>query len=153
MNRQQRVGLVLIAITTILIMAATTNHYNYMDNFSCGGRLGVGFPVSFLCDYGGSAGSPLNSWGRVDFADFPYFSLQGLLIDSLLYLTVLVAAERLVRRIADAKDLHLLESQKWLALLSVEFLLGYAFASFILAANQENLHNYILGIPPATPVP
>lgn len=161
MNRPDRppwrhFRLVWILITACLILAGSTNHYNYRDNFACGGRLGAGFPVSFLCDYGGSAGSPIDSWGRVDLADFPYFSLQGLFVDGLLYSMILFVIERLVNRTADRTGLSSSQTQNWLAFLSIAFLLGYAFASSLLAANQVNFHDYILGIPatpPSTPAP
>lgn len=137
-----------IILTTCAILAATTNRYNYKDNFACGGRLGVGFPASFLCDYGGGASSPIDSWGKVDLADFPYFSLQGLFIDSLVYIAILFMIERLMLRIIHYNEQLHSEYKKWLTFLSISFLLGYVFASFILASNQVNFHNYLLGISP-----
>ena len=71
MRKSQSFSLLWITLTTCLILAATTNHYNYQDNFACGGRLGVGFPVSFLCDYGGGASSPIDSWERWILPIFP----------------------------------------------------------------------------------
>jgi hypothetical protein len=141
-------SLLWIILATCVILVATTNRYNYRDDFACGGRLGVGFPVSFLCDYGGGAGSPIDSWGRVDIADFPYFSLQGLFIDSLIYVAILFVIERLVHRIFHSNEKVHFAYDRWLAVISISFLLGYVFASFILASNQINFHNYILGISP-----
>ena len=148
MRKFQSYSLLWIILTTCVILAATTNRYNYRDNFACGGRLGVGFPVSFLCDYGGGASSPIGSWGKVDLADFPYFSPQGLFIDSLVYVAILLMIERLALRIVYHNEQFYSEYKKWLAFLSISFLLGYVFASFILASNQVNFHNYLLGMPP-----
>jgi len=148
MRKFQSYSLLWIILTTCVILAATTNRYNYRDNFACGGRLGVGFPVSFLCDYGGGASSPIDSWGKVDLADFPYFSPQGLFIDSLVYVAILLMIERLALRIVYHNEQSYSEYKKCLAFLSISFLLGYVFASFILASNQVNFHNYLLGMPP-----
>ena len=148
MRKLHSYSLLWIILTTCIILAATTNRYNYRDNFACGGRLGVGFPISFLCDYGGGASSPIDSWGKVDLADFPYFSLQGLFIDSLIYLVILFMIERLVHQISPYNEQFPFAYRKWLAFISISFLLGYVFASFILASNQVNFHNYLLGIAP-----
>ena len=148
MRKSQSFSLLWITLTTCLLLAATTNRYNYQDNFACGGRLGVGFPVSFLCDYGGGASSPIDSWGKVDLADFPYFSLQGLFIDSLIYIAILLLMERLILLILHQNQQLHFEYKIWLAFISISFLLGYAFASVILASNQINFHNYLLGIHP-----
>jgi len=148
MRKFHSYSLLWIILTTCVILAATTNRYNYSDNFACGGRLGVGFPTSFLCDYGGGASSPIDSWGKIDLADFPYFSLQGFFIDSLIYMTILFVIERLVHRIFHHNEQFHSAYNKWLAFITVSFLLGYVFASFILASNQVNFHNYLLGMPP-----
>ena len=144
MRKFQSFSLLWIILTTCVILAATTNHYHYKDNFACAGRLGVGFPVSFLCDYGGGASSPIDSWGKVDIADFPYFSLQGLFIDSLVYLALLFMIERLIHLVIHRNEQFHSEYRKWLVFLSISFLLGYIFASFILVSNQVNFHNYLL---------
>lgn len=162
MRKFQSFSLLWIILTTCVILVATTSRYNYEDHFAYGGRLGVGFPVSFLCDYGGGASSPIDSWGKVDLADFPYFSLHGLFVDSLVYIAILFMIERLIRRILHHNEQFHSEYKKWLTFLSISFLLGYVFASFILASNQINFHNYLLGIsptivysptPPATSIP
>ena len=137
-----------IILTTFVFLVATTSHYNYNDNFACGGRLGIGFPISFLCDYGGGAGSPIDSWGKVDLADFPYLSMQGLFVDGLVYVAMLFMIERLIHLIIHYDQQFHPEYKKWMIFLSVSFLLGYLFASFILASNQVNFHNYLLGISP-----
>jgi len=148
MKKNRSFSLIWVIITACIILAATTNHPNYKDNFACGGRLGVGFPVSFLCDYGGGASSPIDSWGKVDFADFPYFSLRGLFIDGLIYFAVLFIIEWLIHRIVHHNEQLRSEHKKWLAFISISFLLGYLFASSILVSNQANFHDYLLDISP-----
>ena len=74
----------LILILAFGLMFVTKNVTRHDDTFACYGGLGAGYPVSFLCDYSGG-GSPLSSAGKIDLADFPYFSLQGTLVDLLFY--------------------------------------------------------------------
>ena len=66
------------------LMLGTMSSLRHNDAFACYGGLGAGFPVSFLCDYSGG-GSPISSAGKIDLADFPYFSPQGTLVDLLFY--------------------------------------------------------------------
>ncbi|HLO27648.1 MAG TPA: hypothetical protein VK249_00845 [Anaerolineales bacterium] len=81
------VGIVTIVLAAgLMLSTASVSHQS--DGFSCYGQLGAGLPVSFLCDYSGG-GSPLSSAGRIDSADFPYFSLQGTVVDLLCYALVL----------------------------------------------------------------
>src|SRR5215208_2531639 len=74
----------LLLLLAFAFMAVTKNVTRHNDTFACYGGLGAGFPVSFLCDYSGG-GSPLSSAGKIDLADFPYFSPQGTLVDLLFY--------------------------------------------------------------------
>src|SRR5829696_5098237 len=75
---------VVILLLAFVLMFSTMRVLRHGDNFSCFGGLGAGFPVSFLCDYSGG-GSPLSSAGKIDLADFPYFSPVGTLVDILFY--------------------------------------------------------------------
>jgi len=75
---------VAILLLAIGLMFSTMNYRRHNDYFSCYGQLGAGFPVSFLCDYSGG-GSPLSSAGKIDAADFPYFSPQGVIAELLFY--------------------------------------------------------------------
>jgi hypothetical protein len=139
MNKQQgshRRLLAWMIFTTCVILATTTNYQNYGDNFSCGMRLGVGFPVAFLCDYAGGGGSPIDSWAKVDFADYPYFSLQGLLIDGSFDLIIAFSIARALHRYS-RKDIHQLELYKQMYLITIVFAIGFFVASFIIKANQQ----------------
>jgi hypothetical protein len=46
-------------------MAISAN-YQYPEHPSCGGMLGAGFPVLFICDDWGG-GSPTSSWEKIDY--------------------------------------------------------------------------------------
>jgi hypothetical protein len=132
------------------VLATSANRQNFSDDFSCGGGYGVGFPVSFLCDYG-SGGSPINGWGRIDLSDFPFFSLQGLVADFFFYFVILVCVAWLIRAMVYRTDANPVDYYKWMTLLSIAFLVGSLFSSLLLEPNRINYHDYILGIPP-TPI-
>jgi hypothetical protein len=129
-----------LIITTCVILATTTKYQNYGDNFSCKGErydLGVGFPVSFLCDYGGSGGSPLDSWYKVDSADFPYFSLPGLWIDGAFYLSIVFSIAWVARYIY-RKDSRPFELYRQMALMTIAFAIGFFFTTSIIDPGQED---------------
>jgi hypothetical protein len=90
-------GLVIFLLALGLTFSTLT-HLQHNDAFACFGGLGAGFPVSFLCDYSGG-GSPLSSAGKIDLADFPYFSPQGTLVDLLFYAMQVGAVWSLVNSI------------------------------------------------------
>jgi hypothetical protein len=73
-----------ILVLAFVMMVSSMKVLRHNDHFSCFGQLGAGFPVSFLCDYSGG-GSPISSAGKIDAADFPYFSPVGMLLDLLFY--------------------------------------------------------------------
>lgn len=74
-----------IIFLAVFAMAISTN-YQYPDHPSCGGMLGAGHPVLFICDDWGG-GSPTNSWGKITFVDVPNGGIRptGFLIDFLFY--------------------------------------------------------------------
>lgn len=143
------VEIAITLLTTFVIMVISANYLNYDDHFSCNGGLGAGFPVSFLCDYGGGGGSPISSWGKIDLADFPYFSPQGLLVDILFYSVILWIAW-LVRYAIYHKGSYHHENYRWMTLISIAFIVGFISALLIFQSNRLNFQNYILGIP--TPI-
>lgn len=134
-------------LTACAVLVVSANRQNFSDYFSCGGGYGVGFPVSFLCDYG-SGGSPIDGWGRIDLSDFPFLSLQGLLTDLLFYFVILFCVAWLVRAVVYRTDAHPLDHNQWMILLSIAFIVGSLFSSLLLEPNRINYHDYILGIPP-----
>ena len=144
-----------IAVTLLAVfamLAFSANYRNFGDDFACSGRLGLGFPVSFLCDYG-TGGSPISSWGRVDLADFPYFSPQGLIADILFYAGIFWIGW-LVRRVLRHNDSYPVGNAVWVTFIVVAFLAGFLSAAAIYRSERINYQDYLLGIPtpmPATP--
>jgi hypothetical protein len=86
---RRRTFLTAVVVSSIFLMFVSVNHLHYKDQFSCYGLAGAGHPVDFLCDYSDGArpfvGSSPNSVGKIDFADVPYISLQGVYVDLLFY--------------------------------------------------------------------
>jgi hypothetical protein len=136
-----------LAVVVMLVISA--NYRDFDDKFACGGGLGAGFPVSFLCDYG-AGGSPISSWGRIDLSDFPYFSLQGLAVDILFYAGILLIGW-LVRHALRQNDSYPVANTLWVAVIGIAFLLGFLSASAIFKSDRINFYNYLMDIP--TPAP
>jgi len=76
-------------LLSIFAMAISVNH-QYPEHPSCGGMLGAGFPVLFICDDWGG-GSPTNSWGKITSIDIINGGIRptGFLIDFLFYFVLL----------------------------------------------------------------
>lgn len=141
-------------LAVFAMLAISANYRNFGDKFACNGRLGVGFPVSFLCDYG-TGGSPISSWGRVDMADFPYISPQGLFADILFYIVILWIGW-LVRRAFRHNESYAVGNTIWVALIGIAFMVGFLSALAMFKSERINFHDYLLGIPtpvPASPTP
>lgn len=144
--------------TACVLLTGSATRQNFSDYFSCRGGYGVGFPVSFLCDYG-SGGSPIDGWGRIDLSDFPFFSLQGLVTDFLFYFAIVFCIAWLIQGGVYGIDARPIGPSQWMILLSIAFIVGALFSSLLLEPNRINYHDYILGIPPTpissapTPIP
>ena len=82
----------------LLAMAISTN-YQYPEDPSCGGLLGGGFPVLFICDDWGGA-VPSTSWGKITWVDILDGGIRprGFLIDFLFYVLLIFAALLLASR-------------------------------------------------------
>ena len=78
------IGLISVLLA-ICAMALSVKH-QVPEHPSCGGMLGGGFPVIFLCDDWGG-GSPTNSWGKITSVDIVNGGIRpvGFLIDLLFY--------------------------------------------------------------------
>jgi len=153
-SRSCLVEIAIALLTVFVILVISLSYRNFGDDFACDGGLGVGFPVSFLCDYG-AGGSPIDNWGRIDLSDFPYFSLRGLLADVLFY-SVILWIGWLIRHALRHNDSYRVGNIIWVALIGVAFIVGFLSASAIFKSDRVNFHDYILGIPspaPATPTP
>ncbi len=148
--RRSIVEIAITLLTTCVIMVISANYQNYNDHFSCNGRLGAGFPVSFLCDYGGGGGSPISSWGKIDLADFPYFSLRGLLADILFYSAILWIAWLVRYAVSHIGSYHHEENYRWITLIGLAYVVGFLSALLIFQSNRLHFENPMLGTP--TPI-
>jgi hypothetical protein len=80
-----------IAIMLLAIgLTAATIHLQHSSSTLCDGRLGAGFPVSFICDASGE--SPLSSVGKIDAADVDSINFLGSFVDILFYMLLLSVA-------------------------------------------------------------
>ena len=136
-----------IFVLAFVLMVSTIRILRHNDQFSCFGQLGAGFPVSFLCDYSGG-GSPISSMGKIDTADFPYFSPLGTLIDLLFYAMPLgilwLIADRISRKGSGARGKY-----RWAALIIAVYLAGILSAWIVL----QPAHLRIQRSYPRTPTP
>lgn len=140
----------MIVFAGIAAMAISIN-YQYPEHPSCGGMLGAGFPMLFICDdWGGS--SPTNSWGRITFVDLPNGGIRpiGFLIDFLFYIVLiwiaLLVGTRLVPKGINSTDLW------WVTFISFGFIVGLLCASLTFMSSSLYLgENYYRTSP--TPVP
>jgi len=119
-----------IILLAICAVAISTN-YLYPEHRSCGGMLGAGFPVLFICDDWGG-GSPSNSWEKITLVDIPNGGIRptGFLVDFLFYTIMIwivwfIAAGIFHKRI-NHNDLW------WVAFISFGFISGFlcAFLTF-----------------------
>lgn len=117
---------ILILLLAFGLMFSTLKVLRHNDTFSCFGQLGAGFPVSFLCDYSGG-GSPISSAGKIDSADFPYFSPVGTLVDMLFYSMQLgmiwLIADNISRKRSEGRGKY-----RWAALMIAVYLAGFLTA-------------------------
>lgn len=92
-------GFIIANVVLVLgLLFVSLNHVNPRDLFACCGQLGIGFPVSSVCNYS-AGGSPLSSATKIDAADFPFLSPHGFLVDFVFYSGVLWGFWRIERGI------------------------------------------------------
>ena len=122
---------VVISLLAISAMAISTN-YQYPAHPSCRGALGAGFPTLFICD-AGLGGSPIDSWGKIDFADVFNRGIrpEGFIVDFLFYLALIWLVGLVVNRISHYSiDQRHVQSA---AFISIGFIIGFlcAFLTFL----------------------
>jgi len=90
LGQRGRIFGILITALAICLMVVSSQGGLHYDPFSCYGLLGAGFTASFLCDYSDGGNpvflSPAGSAEKLDDMDFPYFSLQGVVVNILFYI-------------------------------------------------------------------
>lgn len=87
--------------TIALLLMATTFGYQRYPAPGCR-NTGAGFPFAFACNYSGG-GSPISSANRIDMADFPFFSPVGLLLNFIIYFSIVWLIALLITTIARIK--------------------------------------------------
>jgi uncharacterized membrane protein len=138
-----------IIFAAIVAMAVSTN-YQYPEHPSCGGMLGAGFPVPFICDDWGG-GSPTNSWGKITFVDIPNGGIRprGFLIDFLFYAVLIWIAfsfgARIFQKRINRTDFW------WVAFISFGFIVGFICASLTFLSSSLYLGDYYYSTSP-TPI-
>lgn len=138
------ISLIMILLT-IAAMAISTN-YKYPANPSCRGALGAGFPTLFICD-AGLGGSPIASWGKIDFADVFNRGIRpdGFIIDFLFYLALVWLVGLVVTRISRHRLDH---RDVWsVAFISMGVIFGFLCAFLVFQSSSA----YDPRVPTPTP--
>lgn len=117
----------IITLLAIFAMIISISR-QYSSHPSCGGMLGAGFPLIFICDDWGG-GSPSSSWGKITFIDVPNGGIRptGFLVDFLFYTGLIwIVAVGIFRKRIHRRTL------RWAALISFVFMTGFlcAFLTF-----------------------
>ncbi len=96
--------LAFLSLPLSIVAILLSMNYQVPDSPACGGMLGAGSPVLFICDNWGG-GSPTDSWGKITWVDvinggvlFPRF-LIDLFLYALLFFLVLLVVRAAFRRI------------------------------------------------------
>ena len=111
----------------------------------CGGGVSAGFPLSFICDDTG--GSPIGSWGKIDFADIFNINPRPLLLDFLLDSAALTLAWLVLSGLR--KGLAHAEIFRWAVLLCIGYMVAFLFAFLLFQSHTLNFE-----VPaPTTPTP
>ena len=114
-------------------------------NPMCGGNLSAGFPLSFICDDTG--GSPVSSWGKIDFADIINIKPRLLLLDFLLDSAALTLAWTVLAGLR--KGLAQAEVFRWAVLWCIGYIVAFLFAFLLFQWQALNFE-----VPaPTTPTP
>lgn len=122
---------VLLAICAMAISA----NYQYPEHQSCGGMLGAGFPVLFICDDWGG-GSPTGSWDKIDLVDVLNGGIrpEGFLVDFQFY-TVLIWIGWFITSGVFHKGINH-HDLWWATFISVGFIFGFLCAFLMFRSSR-----------------
>ena len=137
---------IMVVVMTSILLAVSARHQNFNDYSSCRGGYGVGFPTSFMCDYG-AGGSPISGWGRIDSSDFPYFSPRGVAIDFTFYFAILLGLACLIQALAYLTGAIPQASKRWTISFTIAFI-GTLFMVFLVMPYQIKYQDVFLGVSP-----
>ncbi|HET9906447.1 MAG TPA: hypothetical protein VFQ23_07395 [Anaerolineales bacterium] len=142
---------VVIILLAMSAMAVSTN-YRYPAHPSCGGALGAGFPTLFICD-AGLGGSPIDSWGKIDFADVFNRGIRpaGFMVNFLFYLALIWLVGLMVSRISHNRigARHVW----WAAFISIGFVFGFLCAFLVFQSSSSYDPRVATSTPPGTFTP
>lgn len=113
---------------------------------ACGNNLSAGFPLPFLCDSTG--GSPISSWGRIDWFELLGIKWRVFLLDFLLYGALCTIFWIIVTSIHH-NDLIQNGLLGWGVLLCLSYILVFLFAFAAFQADRLNFDRPF----PRTPTP
>ena len=147
-NKSFSRGCILGILSIVLGIVLTISSAQYQRQYYpvCHGGLSAGFPIVFICDDTG--GSPISSWGKIDFGDVANVNPITFILDFLLYSALLSIAWSMLTGLW-SKSLAQDENFRWGLLLSTGYIVLFLFAFMSFQSNSLSIE-----IPfPRTPAP
>ena len=124
-------GILSIALGIVLTVSSARYQRQYYP--VCQGGLSAGFPIVFICDDTG--GSPISSWGKIDFGDVANVNPIAFILDFLLYSALLSIAWSILTGLW-SKSLSQDENFKWGLLLGTGYISLFLFAFMSFQSNS-----------------
>ena len=122
-SRGCSLGILSIMLGIVLTLSSTQYQRQYYP--VCQGGLSAGFPIVFICE--DTSGSPITSWGKIDFGDIININPVAFILDFLLYSALLSIAWSMLTGMR-SKSLSQDENFKWGLLLSTGYIALFLFA-------------------------
>jgi hypothetical protein len=147
-NRSFSRGCSLGILSIVLGIVLTLSSAQYQRRYYpvCQGGLSAGFPIVFICDDTG--GSPVTSWGKIDFGDIININPVAFILDFLLYSALLSIAWSMLMGMR-SKSLSQDENFRWGLLLSTAYIALFLFAFMSFQSNSLSIEISF----PRTPAP
>ena len=141
-------GCILGILSIVLGIGLTVSSTQYQRKYYpvCQGGLSAGFPIVFICDDTG--GSPISSWGKIDFGDVANVNPLAFILDLLLYSALLSVAWSILTGLW-SKSLSQDENFKWGLVLSTGYIALFLFALMSFQSNSLSIEISF----PRTPAP
>jgi len=141
---------VLLPIFLAVCAVAISAKHQYPADPTCGGMLGAGFPVLFICDDWGG-GSPSSSWDKIDYVDVLNGGVKpaSFLIDLLFYTVLTWSAWYIVTALAQGGRV-VRATYSWATWISIGYILGLLTGYLIFHPNALGLEQ--LPVRKPTPV-
>ena len=136
----------ILSIVPGIVLTVSSTQYQRQYYPVCQGGLSAGFPIVFICDDTG--GSPISSWGKIDFGDIANINPMAFILDFLLYSALLSIAWSLLTALW-SKSLSQDENFRWGLLLSTGYIALFLFAFMSFQSNSFGIEISF----PRTPTP